>query len=72
MIEQPEPVDPYRPPRQWTRQDLADATARGDHDRITAAHRAGQLADVIAAGNPEPDATPRGGTWDHHDIAKGH
>lgn len=64
----PTEVEPYRPPRQWSRQDLDTATARGDHARIAAALTNGQLADVLAAGNPEP-RTPRPSAPMDHDVA---
>lgn len=64
-------VEPYRPPRQWTRQDLDTATARGDHARISAALDNGQLADLIAAGNPAPEPVRSGGNFDYRDVVKG-
>lgn len=56
-ITDPEPVDPYRRPKQWTRADLAAATARGDHERIVQAQNAGQLEDLLTGADNEGESS---------------
>ncbi len=52
--------DPYRDLDQWTEADLAAAREAGDHQRITAAHNAGRLRNLLTQRKPEPtQTTPR-------------
>lgn len=56
----PEPVEPYRPPPQWSRADLEAARSAGDYRRISAALDSGQLATVLSEQRPiEPRRYPR-------------
>lgn len=59
----PEPVEPYRPPPQWSRSDLEAAKAAGAWQRISAALDSGQLRDLLTADKPyEPRKYPRKST----------
>lgn len=54
-------TDPVTPPTavtQWTAADVAKAKAAGRHDLIAQAHVAGQLDNVIAAGDLAQPSNP--------------
>ena len=57
-----------RAPEQWTEADLRLATLRGEHDRIVAAHEAGQLHDLM--NTPLPATTDTEGRLTTDGLAR--